>query len=222
MTRKKQAEFRAIESLLVNTKNLCDTLLNDIQNRELILCDIRQEKIEVAKNNIITMNDETFISFVSNDLYALLNEERERLMDIWKWLDILETAENYLLQENIEEFWIAAKYCKDEIDELNSLADQLSVDLRKSKIPTQKVMDSFLSRKTRVQSILNVLSIARSVPNHYLVNFPGKNPEFKRTIDMIIGLFSYSEIFNENYFEDINNRMFIVKTKRKELEVETN
>jgi len=216
--RKTQKEFRAVESLLTNTKNLCDSLLMDNQNLELTLCEVRQERIKIKASNLSLMDDKQFLSFVKNDFSKLFENEQDQLLDIWKWLEIWERAEAYLNsndnRNNDDE--IAATHCKNEIGELNELADKYSFAIRRGDIGItilQNDMDTFFYRKRRVQGILNVLSISKSLTNNYLVDFPENNPEFKRTLDMIIGLFSYSEIFSENFIYKIDERLRRIKAE---------
>jgi hypothetical protein len=216
--RKTQKEFRAVESLLTNTKNLCDSLLNNSQTLELTYFEVKQEKVQVSNSNIDNIEDSDFLSFIKNDLSDLLEQERYDLLEIWKWLDILETAEERLMKNDNEEYLVAATFCKNEIYELNTLIDQLVINVHKDKIPNQKDVEQILFRKKRVQSILSVVSIARSLQNNYLVDFPYKNPEFKRTIDMIITLFTYPEFYNKNYFDQVSERVAKISKPIKELE----
>lgn len=214
---KTQKEFRAVESLLTNTKNLCDSLLMDNQNLELTLCEVRQERVKIKASNLSSMDDKKFLSFVKNDLLKLFENEQDQLLDIWKWLGIWERAEVYLSSNNSNnDDEIAATHCKNEIGELNELADKYHGIIRRNDIGihiSQNDIDTFFYRKRRVQGILNVLSISKSLTNNYLVDFPENNPEFKRTLDMIIGLFSYSEIFSENFIYKIDERLRRIKAE---------
>lgn len=209
-TKETQTNFEATKTMLLNTKNLIDQILNSDSNLSLIYCETKQDMISIEQCNINLMNDAEFEIFASKTIKDLLHNELHQLNVIYQWLQVLERAELIVINcEDVNPDWEVVKYCLDACDTLANDIDRLYLDYSHISLDAddfQKRIGVFFNRKRNIQCILNVLSISKTLSNDYLKDFPSKNPEFKRTVDMIVSLFTYPQIYNENFFINIFDR----------------
>jgi len=198
----------------------------DNQNLELTLCEVRQERIKIKASNLSLMDDKQFLSFVKNDFSKLFENEQDQLLDIWKWLEIWERAEAYLNsndnRNNDDE--IAATHCKNEIGELNELADKYSFAIRRGDIGI-----TILQGEEAISDIIKLAEESNSKKIYYKLQSNRKDTLNVGLIRNLVNIFSRYKENNEikklvvsgrEGDEDKNTHIDLIVNRLK-LEIET-